>query len=350
MQIFLIIQNILKSLAKTPYEINPLIESTQTHTMEKGRYYKEKIDNCIQKYSQQKDNNLYAPVNYILALNSKRVRSSLFLHSCDMFDLSYKQYIFGALALEFFHNFTLVHDDIMDQAPLRRGKKSVHEKWDLNTGILAGDCLITEAYSHLHKLSSFNGYDEICCLFSDMSISVCQGQKMDLNFEKRERISLEEYLLMVELKTATLIACSLKMGALLANQNCNGGHLYKFGKNIGIAFQLQDDMLDIYSSRSGKTKGGDILLSKKTLPFVLALKYGNQNQQETLCSLYQEFPANPKKVIRVLALYKELNIKAKMLSSINEYYRKAFLSLDLVNTPKKDTLLKYVKALQNRFS
>ena len=208
---------------------------------------------------------LYNPIRYIVSLGGKRLRPVLTLMSCDFFNAEYKNALPAALALELFHNFSLIHDDIMDEAPLRRGKETVHEKWDLNTGILSGDAMLILAYQLFENYEPLM-FSELAKLFSETALQVCEGQQYDVDFETRMDVSITEYLKMIEHKTAVLLGAAMQMGAIVAGasdtckQNC-----YEFGKNLGIAFQLQDDYLDCFGDPEnfGKQVGGDIISNKK---------------------------------------------------------------------------------------
>jgi len=217
--------------------------------------------------------NLYEPISYILELGGKRLRPVLTLLTTALFDGNYKNALDAALAIEVFHNFSLVHDDIMDDAPLRRGKTTVHEKWDINTGILSGDAMLINSYQYFESYPN-EEFKKLVQLFSKTAIEVCEGQQYDIDFETRDDVTIAEYLKMVEFKTAVLVASAMKMGAIIANTSEENQDLvYEFGRNLGIAFQLQDDYLDAFGDPKtfGKQVGGDIIENKKTFLFLKAL-------------------------------------------------------------------------------
>jgi len=311
--------------------------------------YAKHIDTAIKEYSIKRSQKFFNPISYILSLKAKRVRSSLFLFSCDLLNLKDKALINGALAIEFFHNFTLIHDDIMDSAPLRRGNKTLHKKWSVNTAILAGDTLMVEAYIMLNKLSKIKGFNNAFNLFNNTAILVCKGQQMDLDFEHRKNIQLEEYLQMIEYKTAVLLGCSLKMAGCFSSNLKDIELLYDIGINIGLAFQLQDDLLDVYSEKSGKKIGGDILLNKKTFPYFIALNTAHKKQRTELASIYSS-KNSTKKITAALALFNLLNVKEKGKKRISLYFKKAFNSLEKINAPKnkKADLVEYIDFLARR--
>ena len=226
------------------------------------------------KIKEQEPKNLYDPINYILQLGGKRLRPVLTLMATAIFESDYKKALDAALAVEVFHNFSLVHDDIMDDAPLRRGQDTVHEKWDVNTGILSGDAMLINAYQLFENYEG-ETFRELAKLFSKTAIEVCEGQQYDVDFETRDDVRLPEYLKMIEYKTAVLVGAALKMGAIVAETtktNCD--RIYEFGRDLGIAFQLQDDYLDAFGDPKtfGKQVGGDIIENKKTFLYLTALE------------------------------------------------------------------------------
>jgi len=217
---------------------------------------------------------LYDPISYMLSLGGKRLRPVLTLMVTDIFNENYKKALDAAMAVEVFHNFTLVHDDIMDAAPLRRGKQTVHEKWDLNTGILSGDAMLILAYQLFENYEGIM-FKSLISLFSKTAIEVCEGQQYDIEFESRTNVTIPEYLKMIEYKTAVLVGASMKMGAIVARvPPKDQDSMYEFGKYLGIAFQLQDDYLDAFgdSETFGKQIGGDIVENKKTYLFLKAME------------------------------------------------------------------------------
>ena len=227
---------------------------------------------------------LYDPIQYIMGMKGKRIRPLLVLIAYQLFDNKVEKALSSAIAIEMFHNFTLLHDDIMDNAPIRRGNLTVHEKWDNNAAILSGDVMMIKAYQLITKNNSNNLHD-ILDLFSKTAIEVCEGQQLDMNFETQKNVTLGEYMKMIEYKTAVLLAASLKIGAITAGASKEDqDHLYKFGINIGLAFQLRDDLLDIFGSSEdfGKQIGGDILANKKTFLYLKSIQLADSSTKRVL--------------------------------------------------------------------
>ncbi len=255
---------------------------------------------------------LYEPVDYILSLGGKRLRPAVLLMGHYLFDDSIEKSLPAALAIEVFHNFTLLHDDIMDAAPLRRGQPTVHEKYNLNTGILSGDVMLIYAYDFLLRLDHPR-LNEILRIFNRTAIEVCEGQQMDMNFERRNDVTIEEYLKMIELKTSVLVAGALKIGALLGGASTKDAQsLYEFGRNLGIAFQLQDDVLDTFGDpeKFGKKTGGDIAQNKKTFLYLKALEVADLETKSALISCFNSSGIDEATKIRgVIGLFNRLNIK-----------------------------------------
>jgi geranylgeranyl diphosphate synthase type II len=286
--------------------------------------------------------NLYEPVDYILQLGGKRIRPVLTLMAADIFGEAYQEALPAALAVEVFHNFTLVHDDIMDDAPLRRGKATVHEKWDINTGILSGDAMLILAYKYFENYAP-EVFQKLAKLFSKTALEVCDGQQYDVDFETRNDVTIDEYINMIRLKTSVLVAAALQMGAIVAKTNEENANLiYDFGLNLGLAFQLQDDYLDTFGDPKtfGKQIGGDIIENKKTYLYLKALEVSNKEDQEKLISFYQEkLKNNSNKVINVTRIFKENNIPALVKEQITLYTEKAFSTLsqmEISETNKKN--------------
>lgn len=251
---------------------------------------------------------LYQPAEYFLSMGGKRVRPVICLMGNELFDTIQPDAWNVAHAVELFHNFTLIHDDIMDKAPLRRGKPTVHVKYGEPTALLAGDVMIVAAYDYLSKINTVH-LPGIMHLFNKTAREVCEGQQLDMDFEKRERITLDEYMQMVTLKTSVLLAASVQMGAMLGGSGeGNQEHLYAFGKNLGIAFQLQDDYLDAFGDpeKFGKQPGGDIMANKKTFLTIQALETATPVQQKELLYLMKENP--PGKVERVLQIFRDCKV------------------------------------------
>ncbi len=296
-------------------------------------YYRDEFITYLEsKTSTKEPINLYAPINYILGLGGKRLRPVLVLMTADIFGCDYKKALDAALAIEVFHNFSLVHDDIMDEAPLRRGKATIHQKYDINTGILSGDVMLIYAYKYLLDIEKKEVIPEILSIFTKVSADVCIGQQYDINFETAKQVTIEEYLKMIELKTAALIAGAMYTGALLAGASkVDCQNLYEFGLNIGTAFQLQDDILDTYGDAAtfGKRIGGDIVQNKKTYLVLTALERANSTQKKQLENLLSSHPVDEEaKIEEVTQLFNELNIKELANKKRDEYHLKAVKNLE----------------------
>lgn len=297
--------------------------------------------------------NLYEPISYILNLGGKRLRPILTLMSADIFEADYTTALDAAMAVEVFHNFSLVHDDIMDGAPLRRGKQTVHKKWDLNTGILSGDAMLIYSYQLLESYPD-PIYKQLMQLFGQTAIAVCEGQQYDVDFEERDHVTISEYLLMIKYKTAVLVGAALKMGAIIAKRSGEEQDLiYDFGINLGIAFQLQDDYLDAFGNPGsfGKQVGGDIIANKKTFMYLKALEQGATQQVRELQHLFSVKPENPgDKIATVKELFLETGAVAATLSEIETYTQKAFSCLEIlpIDESKKEMLQQFGIALMKR--
>ena len=299
--------------------------------------YSEKLDLEISSYLDSlPDEGIYLPFKYILNLGGKRFRPSLVLLSTELFGGDLQEAIKPAIGVEVFHNFTLVHDDIMDAAPLRRGKKPVHLKWDTNMGILSGDVMFAQANAlisscyphHLNKMVS---------LFNKTSIEICEGQDLDMQFESRNKVSLDEYIKMIRLKTAVLVGCALKMGAIIGNANDEDANLmYDFGVDLGIAFQVDDDILDLYGDQLavGKQLGGDIIEGKHSALMILAKNATNHEQNNKLTSLLEN-TNETEKVLDVKAFFDQMNIKEAALELKHTYYSKAIDSVHRLSIQEK---------------
>lgn len=295
--------------------------------------------------------NLYAPIDYFLDLGGKRMRPVLTLMGTELFDSAFKKAIPAALAVELFHNFSLIHDDIMDEAPLRRGKETVHTKWNTNIAILSGDALLIEAYKQLSHYEPVL-LSKLLPLFNQTAIEVCEGQQYDMDFESMDSVEIDAYINMIRNKTAVLLGCSLKMGALIGGASENeASDLYEFGVNLGLAFQLQDDILDVYGDQSkfGKQVGGDIIANKKTFLLLKALEEANEDQTKRFEALFTEVDTN-KKVNGVKALYAELNIREQAIEKMNSFYAIAMDSLDRIKQDDKvkEPLTNLAQYLLNR--
>ena len=271
---------------------------------------------------------LYQPNEYFLKLGGKRVRPVLCLMGNELFDDIREDAWELATAVELFHNFTLIHDDIMDKAPLRRGMQTVHTKYGENTALLAGDVMLVKAYEYLSRIDG-DFLKPILHLFNQTAREVCEGQQWDMDYEKQETVHLDEYLRMIELKTSVLLAASLKMGAILGGSGeRNQNLLYEFGRKLGIAFQVQDDYLDAFGDpeKFGKQVGGDILANKKTFLLIHALETANAGQLEELKQLIAGNP--PDKVEQVLRIFKDCKVDEWAIELKNKYLDEAFQHLD----------------------
>lgn len=301
----------------------------------------------------QKPNELYDPINYILDLGGKRLRPALCLLACELFDGDIQQAISPALGIEIFHNFTLLHDDIMDEAPIRRGKPTVHKKWNPNVAILSGDTMMALAYEYVMKAPK-EVLQEVFSVFNQTAIEVCEGQQYDMNFETQLNVSISDYIEMIRLKTAVLLAGSLKIGAIIGNANKQDAeNLYLFGEKLGVAFQLKDDLLDAFSDENkfGKKTGGDIVTNKKTFLYLKAFEMADGKSIELLQDYFQnDFTDNSEKIIGVKKIYRELGIDKATNKEIDFYYNEAMTFLDKVNVPfdKKSELLKFADQLKQR--
>lgn len=287
---------------------------------------------------------LYEPISYLMALGGKRLRPTLTLLGYYLFKEKPERIVDQALAIEVFHNFTLMHDDIMDEAPLRRGMATVHEKWNNNTAILSGDVMLVKAYDLLLKTDK-KYLVKTLKIFNTCAAEVCEGQQMDMLFETRDTVSEEEYLEMIRLKTAVLLGASLRLGALLAGANkVNQKAIYSFGVNIGIGFQLKDDLLDVYADKAkfGKQVGGDIIANKKTFLLIKAMEMASGKEKSDLDRwLTAKKFDSEEKVMEVTKLYNQLGIKELAETKMNEYFEMGFNALKKLEAPlQRRSLLK----------
>jgi geranylgeranyl diphosphate synthase type II len=297
-----------------------------------------KIQSLIEKEIKKqafgkKPDSLYEPIRYLMNLGGKRLRPVLTVLAYSLYKKDIKKIIPYAVALEAFHNFTLMHDDIMDKAPLRRGKPTVHKKWNTNTAILSGDVMLVRVYEMFNQLEA-DKVKKIISLFSACAAEVCEGQQWDMEFEKMSRVSELAYLQMIRQKTAELLGFSLELGARLADapdEDCKA--LRNFGISIGIGFQLKDDLLDVYgdSTKVGKQVGGDILANKKTYLLIKALERANPKQaKEFHFWLDAKRPSKNEKINAITALYDQLNIETLTQKKADSYFKKGFKQLDKV--------------------
>ena len=294
---------------------------------------------------------LYRPIEYITQLKSKRIRPLLVLIAYQLFDDDVEKALSPAIAIELFHNFTLIHDDIMDNAPLRRGELTVHKKWNKNVAILSGDVMMINAYQLLQKIDS-NCFQEVLAVFSKTAVKVCEGQQLDVDFESENQVDLADYIKMIRYKTAVLLAASLQIGGIVAGAGKDEqDKLYNFGLNIGIAFQLKDDFLDVFGNPKvfGKKLGGDILAKKKTFLYLKATELADISTKEWLEMVYSSNNTEIN-VSAVKEVFQKLNIEKYTLDMMQYYYKKAMHNLDLVNSNKKDLLIDFANKLIDRVS
>lgn len=311
------------------------------------------LDYLSLQFKEEEPAGLYDPMRYILELGGKRIRPVLALIAADAVGGDVKKALPAALAVEVFHNFSLVHDDIMDEAPLRRGKATVHEKWDANTGILSGDVMLVKAYQCLDAYPA-ELFKELTQLFSQTAKEVCEGQQYDMDFPLQDSVSQAEYLHMIKNKTAVLLGCSLQMGAMIGGLSREESQpFYDFGIELGLAFQLQDDYLDAFGDplTFGKQVGGDIIENKKTLLYLLALEKGDKGQQAELEELFSSQPEDPSdKIATVKTLFKATKADLAILQLMAQYTDKALLEVEkfAISEEKKNLFKQFAKALMER--
>jgi len=291
-------------------------------------------------------------MNYILQLGGKRLRPVTILLAVQLFNGELKEAIPAAKAVEVFHNFTLVHDDLMDNAPLRRGQQTVHEKWNSNIAILSGDTLLIEVYNHFLE-GNYNNLSEILKVFNKTAIEVCEGQQLDMNFESRSDVTIDEYINMIRLKTSVLVGGSFEIGALVARAHKEDAQLiYDFGVNLGIAFQLQDDYLDCFGDpeKFGKQVGGDIISNKKTFLMLKALELDASGELQKWVDK-TDF-VNEQKVEAVKAIYRQLKVDELAFSLMDDFYQKSLASLNEIKADQesKDKIIEFAQALMKRSS
>lgn len=302
-------------------------------------------------YPQQPEG-LYEPIRYVLSMGGKRLRPTLTLMAYALYKEDTERALPTAIGLETYHNHTLLHDDLMDKADIRRGKPTVHKKWDENTAILSGDTMLIMAFQHILR-TDCHRLPEVLNLAARTMQEICEGQQYDMNFESRSDVREEEYIEMIRLKTSVLLACALKAGALIADapeEDCE--QLYQFGEKIGLAFQLQDDYLDCYGDPAvfGKQIGGDICCAKKTFMLINAFNRANDAQKAELNRLLNDVDEREEKVAGVLALYDELEIPALCRERMETLYaeaRRIFDSLS-IDAERKQPLWNYAEKLLNR--
>lgn len=316
--------------------------------------YQEFVSDYLQSQSKIKEpKNLYEPIHYILELGGKRMRPVLTLMSTEIFDTNYKKALPAALAVEVFHNFSLIHDDIMDDAPLRRGKITVHEKWNVNTGILSGDAMLILAYQYFEQYQP-KIFRKLAKLFSKTALEVCEGQQYDVDFETRDDVTIPEYLKMIENKTAVLVAAAMKMGAIVAETSKENANLiYDFGLYLGLAFQLQDDYLDVFGDPEtfGKQVGGDIIENKKTYLYLKAIEFSSAEEKEQLAHLFSIQPDDSaNKINSVKEIFNSSGASFATQKAIENFTLKAFKTLKKmdISKDKKAILKDFGKNLMSR--
>lgn len=316
-------------------------------------YRKEFIYYLNRFISPKEPRNLYDPIHYILQLGGKRLRPVLTLLTAEVFDADYKEALNAALAVEVFHNFSLIHDDIMDDAPLRRGNETVHEKWNTNIGILSGDAMLIKAYQ-LFENHEAEMFQALAKLFSKTALQVCEGQQYDIDFEKRDDVTIAEYLKMIESKTAVLIGAAMQIGAIVANAPKESQkYIYEFGKNLGMAFQLQDDYLDAFGNPKtfGKQLGGDIIENKKTYLYLKALELSSDKSKKELMHLFSFSSSDSKdKINRVKQIFISSKSDKETKKQIENYTSKALSILNTISISedKKEILKQFGTQLMNR--
>lgn len=321
--------------------------------MEKIAEYQALITKLIDLQDYKKEPpELYDPIIYVMSQGGKRLRPMFTLLACDMFGGDITHALYPALAIEMFHSFTLIHDDIMDKAPIR-GEETVYKKWNSDIAILSGDTLFAMAYQNATQTDN-RLIKPILEVFSKTAIEVCEGQQYDMNFETARKVSLEEYIEMIRLKTAVLIGASVKIGAIAAGADYTSiRNLYDFGVSFGLAFQLMDDLLDVYGNleQFGKIRGGDIASNKKTYLYLKALELGDKEQKKQLKKLYSNKRLQAdEKINQVVEIYNQLNIRNEVVSLMEQYYKESLRSLDAVvaDERKKEVMRVFTWQLYNR--
>ncbi len=302
---------------------------------------------------ERKPKSLYLPIEYVLSLGGKRMRPTLMMMAYNLFKDDPESILQPACALETYHNYTLLHDDLMDNADLRRGNLTVHKKWDNNTAILSGDSMLVLAFQQMQQCRE-DKLKDIIALFTETALEIGEGQQYDMDFENRNDVTEMEYIEMIRLKTSVLLACATKMGGLLADaDSTDAENLYQFGEKIGLAFQLQDDFLDVYGDTKvfGKAIGGDIVSNKKTYMLINAIAMANEKQKKTLMGWIEMQNPEPKdKIAAVTEIYNEIGINKMAIEAIRHYFNEGLKFLDAVNVPleRKQNLLDYTRELMNR--
>ena len=315
-----------------------------------------KLENCMMALNfHARPTELYEPISYTLALGGKRIRPVLVLMGCDLFGGDVNTALRPAIAIELFHNFTLLHDDIMDNAPLRRGKETVFKKWNTNVAILSGDTMFAIAYDFLTEVDPLL-LPGMLKLFTQTAREVCEGQQHDMNFEDQSAVSIQDYLQMIRLKTAVLLGCSLKLGAILGYApDADADLIYRFGENLGLGFQLQDDLLDVYGDEEtfGKEIGGDIVSNKKTFLYLKALELAHPKDLSLLKHCFSTKEMDPhEKIEKVKEIYARLHIHEKTTEQIDACFASALECLQEINVDenRKKELKSLAEQLLGRVS
>ena len=296
---------------------------------------------------------LYEPIEYVLSMGGKRVRPTLMLLAYNLYRENPEKILMNAIALETYHNYTLLHDDLMDHADVRRGKPTVHRKWDANTAILSGDSMLVLAYERMAQCDAEH-LGDVLNLFTETALEIGEGQQFDMEFETRNDVTEDEYIEMIRLKTSVLLACALKMGAILADASKEDQeNLYKFGEQIGLAFQLQDDYLDVYGDPKvfGKAIGGDITSNKKTYMLINAFNHANAEQRAELEKWVAAVDFDRDEKVRAITqLYNEIGIDKMAIDKINWYFEqsKKYLQAVSVSEERKEELAHYAEKMMKR--
>ncbi len=282
---------------------------------------------------------LYEPLKYFMSLGGKRIRPSFTLMGCEMFGGNCKDALSASMSVELFHNFSLIHDDIMDKARLRRGKSTVHVKYNPNQAILSGDVMLILAYKHLETLEDFHKQKKIFTIFNQTAQEVCEGQQLDIDFEENLEVTQAEYITMITNKTAVLLGAALVIGAILGGANDQQtGLLKEYGINIGIAFQIKDDLLDVFgaSDKTGKIQSGDIFQNKKTLLYILAREKCNSEDRRHLLQLYRTMERSEDKINKVLSIFNKYQIRQEVEQVISQYLSRALEAIELLEIDAED--------------
>ncbi len=303
----------------------------------------------------RKPEGLYKPIKYVLSLGGKRIRPTLMMLAYNMFKEDPETILSSACALETYHNYTLLHDDLMDNADLRRGHMTVHKRWNPNTAILSGDSMLVLAFQQMAQCAD-DKFKKIHELFTETALEIGEGQQYDMEFENRNDVTEEEYIEMIRLKTSVLLACATKMGAILADASDEDAeNLYRFGEKIGLAFQLQDDYLDVYGDTKifGKAIGGDIVSNKKTYMLINALTMADQHQHEVLARwIDMQNPDPQEKIAAVTEIYNEIGINQLAIEKIQKYFQEGMALLERVKVSddRKQEMIAYTKEMMKRES